>query len=1200
MIIEKKYLTLGMNGDDSGRELLPGQSLNLMNCREGVTEFGRAGRQENIAGTTLVNQQKFPPYGFQQCMGTAIDFQRNRLIFFEWNSFGDHGIYVYTPSTNQILAVLYDSQVVGGLNFSKDFRINRNAKVIGDLLYWTDNLNEPKKINIEAAIKANQADYVTTVVPYQFPLNYWVETWIKRPPSYALTWTRVADSSFLENHVHVNAFQFLYYYDFRDYDFSALSDYSALVPFELEASELTENAILIKIPFAEKIEQDVQKINIVAKYGNNGSMYIINTFDKGIPADAAAIIAHNAGITQLSYQFYNTILGIPLDKVFAATPFDEVPLLTKTIELASNRAFLGNNLSGYTSPLVNKLEYFPTTDNEPPRIFKTGSTYKLSIDFKDRFRRKCGVVNINVPVTIPQRTYDQVDFIKIITWVLTNENALNEIPLYAYFYQILISKNQSKAFFVEVQTQDISYAVKDNNGLITYTSTIYNAVTTYAIAVDISALTPLGLGYTYAAGDYAVLYRNPTTNFTLPVIGQIGNNVLLQPKDIGVITNSFRFTLTPTSGLNEGDRIPMTIPVAYVQNGFLVSSQAPGTISGAVTDQVPPNLIFEFTDGNSYTFSVNGTITVSSTDNSGSEPFILNLVIGAEGLSNDNVLIINEPSPVDGQTYIYNINTTITVPVPTDPVKKAVIVLLYENPSGTLPVGNIISGFLTFSRSTDYNLIELYTPYTPQEGIEEPLYEIGDMYPINNPGTPSRAYSQLDGDLVGDAYLLQRTSGQGIVVGYLAEAVSPNDLVWQNWQRDLGWSNIVDTIGQTQQNTQLIWSDVYIFGTKTNGLGKFQPTDSTDVGYDNVAIQKLQLANKIQEQGHILLIICTESVLSAYLGEVQLVGASANADLATTENVIGTINLLKGNFGTQNPETIIEYLGLVFGLDANNGVWWQYSSNGLEDVSRYKEARFFKRYCSNYISASKLNLDNINGFHHIPSCIDPFNKEILVTLPALIYQNYAAILPSYSAVPPYATSIINRFDIYDELGKTMVFKFEENKWNNDFEFMPEWMDYLQNTLFGFKNGNLYIHNSDTTNWNTFYGVQYPIRICLVANANPSAIKDLFRIGIEGSVAPDYTVAYATYPNVQITDLTAAEYTNDEGVFYAPFFRDRLSPNCFPNGTPEQKMYQGDILKDAVLKIMCEFQQYSGLVYINFINIGYGISKAQKQIIVKPS
>jgi len=466
------------------------------------------------------------------------------------------------------------------------------------------------------------------------------------------------------------------------------------------------------------------------------------------------------------------------------------------------------------------------------------------------------------------------------------------------------------------------------------------------------------------------------------------------------------------------------------------------------------------------------------------------------------------------------------------------------------------------------------------------------MYRILNPGTDSRTYETLSDIFVPDAYVLTRNYGTNT---YFAEAMCPNDRFYQRWDNDGGKPNFVTTQGQVQKKTFGSYSNTYIPGTNVNGLSTFEAFSQFNVPEDSGEISKLILTQKIEDKGTVMLAICRNETNSIYIGEQRISDATGQTQFfARAGGVIGTIDSLKGSFGTINKESVFEYLGLVFWVDVLNGIVAQYSVAGLEPVSRYNQNRFFQNYCIGYMAASTGNLDNINGFHHIPACIDPFHKEALFTLPALIYDNYANTLPSFSSVPSYATSIIDRFDIYDQLGKTMSFKYLENNWGSNYEFTPEWMEYFQNTLFGFKDGVLYIHDDDTTNWNRFYGTNYPMRICLAANANASLLKDLNGISIEGNAAPDFTVAMANYPNEQITDLSASKYRDQQGIFYAYFLRDRLSGSV--SGTAEQKLFTGNSLTDVAPFVMIEFQAYDSLVFVNFVNISFSAARGHKQIL----
>ena len=151
-------------------------------------------------------------------------------------------------------------------------------------------------------------------------------------------------------------------------------------------------------------------------------------------------------------------------------------------------------------------------------------------------------------------------------------------------------------------------------------------------------------------------------------------------------------------------------------------------------------------------------------------------------------------------------------------------------------------------------------------------------------------------------------------------------------------------------------------------------------------------------------------------------------------------------------------------------------------------------------------------------------------------------------------------------------------------------------MYGWKNGVMYEHNSDTINWNNFYDVYYPVRLCFPCNTDPSALKVLNNIALESNAIPDFTVALTEIPNIQITDLSIEDenWENQEGIMYADFFKDRISPNA--SGTADEKMRNGDDLTDIAIKIMCEWQAYESLFFINFVDIGFSVSRGQKQIL----
>jgi len=1146
MIRNKKIFIGGANQDDSLHLIEDSQYLRVMNGRVGVTQYGRNNRVEGVPGTTSIPQAVYPPYGVNIAIGSCIDIENQRLLWFVYNSWGDHGIYCFDMVANLTYAVIYDSQIEGGLNFNKNYRIDRNCKVINGVLYWSDNYNEPKKINIDKGIKTNQAGYSTDETPYEIPsggIPYTTFTIIRRPPYYNLSVSKLEDLSFTNNYVRDAAFQMAYYYDFVDNEKSRLSAYSDLINFNYPIEE--SNYVNCIIPFSEIIESEIERINICVKDLITNTTFIVKTFDKNNPVDLALIEAHNAGITELTFNFYNDVVGVPLSSSQSSIPYDLVPLKSKTLETATARLFMGNNLAGYDTPqntslalsvggtsnpfvnsyqaeiyyyyipIVNTVapfdqieeaiiffyspsytercifyeeyvdadpaliptslnqsdidmtspnftlflnEYIATyspltsgyewdtenlrnaytdaldlfvniTNNVTPfttqTVFKTNGSYNFSIVFFDRFRRRCGVVNDAKTYTIPDLTLGQSTFISYLAWSLNNTNALTEIPDWAYYYQIVGTKNLNSSSFIQIKTAGAQYAIKQADGTYVYENAF--SVNVYALALNISTLTSIGLGYNFTEGDIVKIYISSSPVVNLRVLGQDGNYVLAEATNLG---------------------------------------------------------------------SLNAT--------------------------------------------------------------------------------------------TSNLLIELYTP--KKISVEEPYYDVSDVYAVLNPTASNRGYGTLSGQLVGDVYLLSR-SGPGT---YYTENMSPNDKMSQYWNTNSGWANFITNLGQAQNEYEIRYSNVYTTGTANNGLSTFEVLNFKTVPLGMGSIQKLQLASKTTEQGVVMLAIGSFQTASCYLGEVQVVGSSQNAFLAQDVAVIGTINVLKGMLGTTQPETVVEYLGVIFWYDLNNGQIAQYSSNGVFPISSFKMERLFKNYAKGYVAANSNNLDNINGFHHIPTYIDPFHKEFGISLPGLIYENYADTLPSYATVPAYASSIINRFDMSDSLAKTVVFHLQDNQWKSDYQFIAEQYEYFENRMFGFKNGALYEFNTNTSTWNTWFGNQYPVRICWVVNQPLSGLKDMAELVVEGNQAPDYTVLYTTLPNTQITDLTESEFVSQEGIFYGRFLRDRLSPNA--TGTPDQKMLNGDVILSQIPQIMAEWQSYDSIIYVNFVDVGFNLSRGQNFIL----
>jgi len=1151
MIIEKKYFTKGIDSDISSRLLPEGRYLNLMNARTGVTQYGRSGEVQNIPGTLAISQSVFPPYGISTNIGSCFDQQNNRIIYFQHNTFNYHGIYAYDISSGITYAVVYDTQVTGGLNFSKSSLIH-SCNVVNGMLSWVDGTNnQPRSIQLDAAIKANKSTYVTDAIPYQFPLNFSEITLIKPPPIFTPNINKFNDSGFVNNFIATESFQFAYMYEF----YNVMGE--TVVGAYSQSSRLNKptdnfNYIQVKMDGREFIPLSVRYVHLIVRLGADidtnrtgstaPSIKIIKTWDREVSADAAEINAQNAVTAQLTYNFYNNITGITLAQYLILKQADLVPYYAQTQEVAKNRLFLGNTVSGDPTPDTTSLSFSLLTTNLTPS-------------------------------TLLKNLYD-----------IRHRNGRGGGEAYAYVgWFVYLTEVSPVGWYAITSTEHLNTV----NGTYPAQSPAPSNVAFGGLAFRGSNLTEVVLATAKPGtfrwdGPFVTLYPNIVTITGVSVqTWDVFKNA--GQRKLGI--QFFDFAMRPVGGVVTNDDLIAAIPRRNFTYGTGVTGLVWTLSNASAQAEIPDNAYYyavvctkelstryfieSFTDAVKYVSrGTSGEYVYSNTT----------FITGAVGIGIDTTALIKS-----GLGYSQQEND--------------VAVLIQDTGSVyVLPVIAVDGNFIIVKAqdigdvSKARFIYEIYTPYQTSE--QEPFFIMGEVYKVLDPTLSTRNYEILSDTLSPDCYAVTRNYNN---TTYLAEAMSPNDLYYQRWDTDCGKVTKVTKSARQVKPFEGVFSNVYIPGTQTNGLNSFEALNFFNTPKEGGAISRFFVTDKIEDQGSVMLAICRNNINSIYLGETQVADSSgATRFFAQSSGVIGTINNLQVSYGTENPESIVGYRGLVFGFDKNNGVVWQYSANGLDAISDYGMTRFFKRYAQDYLNSSTGNLDNINGYHWVRFSIDPFHRELIVSLPGLIYENYATTLPSYTTVPKYATSIINRFDVYDKLQKVMCYKFDENKWSSNFEYGAEWFQDAGDNMYGWKFGTMYQHNADTDNWNNFYGATRPIRLCFAANLNASLLKILNNIAIEGNVAPDFTVAYVDYPNVQISDLTVDDFTDQEGNFYATFFADRLSPNA--SGTADEKMMNGDSLTAIVIYIMLEIQAYEELNFINFVDVGMSASRGQKQIL----
>ena len=302
-------------------------------------------------------------------IGSVEDTENKRILYFNYDASPNRldRIVCYYTEANKQYNVLLTSQVQGGLNFSKDSLIH-SARISNlQILSWVDGTNnEPRKINIESGIKANDLSFNTDEQTYSFPLVFSEVTLIKRPPVFSPTIEKKYDNLFLNNLIQYNSFEFAFQYQYYDGEVSVVSAYSRssrLNNASYTPPDNPPNYVYVTMSASERIPSTVKIVNLIARIGDGSNIgstnaNIIKTWNKEIDTDAQQIENHNNGIRGevLNYSFYNNITGqtIASDDVLRA--FDSVPIFSQTHEVSKSRYFLGNNIEGYNTPKETSLQ----------------------------------------------------------------------------------------------------------------------------------------------------------------------------------------------------------------------------------------------------------------------------------------------------------------------------------------------------------------------------------------------------------------------------------------------------------------------------------------------------------------------------------------------------------------------------------------------------------------------------------------------------------------------------------------------------------------------------------------------------------------------------------------------------------------------------------------------------------------------------
>ena len=406
MLIQTNFVSGKMNKSVDERLVPVGEYVDAMNVRLGSTETTEIGAVENSRGNTILTNIEYlgdPLSDAARCIGAYEDGMRETIYWFvhdESNPNSGTGVVDLILSFNTQTGILvYHILSESVLNFDNQYLITGVNK-IGDFLYFTDDLNPPRYIDINR-FPAYPTD--TTLSPIQLQEED-ISVIVKIPgfedptPLEPLGVPHVAmlSNQSSEDYLENRFICFAYRYRYLNGAYSATSLFTkpAFLPQEFDFSlENYQNEGMLNKYNAANITfstgtHRVTEIQLLYKETTSNQIYIIDRYNK---ADLGW--PDNTFITR---QFTNSKILAVIGSDELLRLYDNVPRLAKAQTIQGNRLMYGNYVDQYNITRTEGGSVIPIRYNLDPVSVNIGG-----VDFPDTtITTSSGLINMYLPRNI--------------------------------------------------------------------------------------------------------------------------------------------------------------------------------------------------------------------------------------------------------------------------------------------------------------------------------------------------------------------------------------------------------------------------------------------------------------------------------------------------------------------------------------------------------------------------------------------------------------------------------------------------------------------------------------------------------------------------------------------------------------------------------------------------------------------------------
>lgn len=375
----------------------------------------------------------------------------------------------------------------------------------------------------------------------------------------------------------------------------------------------------------------------------------------------------------------------------------------------------------------------------------------------------------------------------------------------------------------------------------------------------------------------------------------------------------------------------------------------------------------------------------------------------------------------------------------------------------------------------------------PTEIDDEFYYEVSRTYPIVNGFHTSNDSRDISQTVSQDAVLILPLSN-AYSWGNGFESIKIKDNF--NASKTGLTTRPLTSIEDYRENVRiasLTYGQPYAQTTNFNGLNEFNLARVNFKDMDDAygSIQKLWSRDTD------LLVFQEDKTHKVLFQKSVLFNADGTGNVSQNSNVLGQEIPYLGEFGiSKEPESFSIYGNYIWHTDTRRGCVLQLTNNGYNEISGNGMKDYFRDYFRNNLTARKYG------------AYDPYHDQYVLH-----------------------TKGDNNTVSYDSRVKG---------WTSFHSYIPDGMVDLNNRFYTVKNGQLYLHNDESVPRNTYYGNAVESKISLLVNEDPSTIKELQAISLEGSEpwSIDLKSYITTVGDFKQSSLSVSNFEEKEGLWFA--------------------------------------------------------------------